>query len=79
MLWAPLDRSIEFDEDSANAFIDAHLGVDYGYEVLLIGWIDTIKDNYPCRRSDKFDKKDWNICIEPELIEYMFTQVDRIS
>jgi hypothetical protein len=41
-VWLPLDRSIEFDEENANKWIDELIGVDYGFPVLLTGWIDTI-------------------------------------
>lgn len=51
-LWAPLDRSIHFDIDKANAFIDTVIGVDYGFEILLTGWLDTVRDNLPCRRGN---------------------------
>lgn len=53
-VWAPIDRSIQFDEEAAWEFVESLLGVDYGYPVLLTGWIDTLKDNYPCRRSKVF-------------------------
>ena len=49
-VWVPLDRSIVFDEKKANDFIDSLLGVDYGYEVLLTGLLDTLRENWPCRR-----------------------------
>jgi len=51
-LWAPLDRSIYFDIDKANAFIDTVIGVDYGFEILLTGWLDTVRENLPCRRGN---------------------------
>ena len=50
-VWAPIDRSIPFDEQKANAHVDALEGVDYGFQVLLTGWIDTVKDNFPCYRN----------------------------
>jgi hypothetical protein len=36
-VWVPIDRSLEFDEDKANFFIDEFLGIDYGYEIILFG------------------------------------------
>ena len=53
-VWVPIDRSLEFDEDKANFFIDEFLGIDYGYEVILFGQLDTIKDNLPCRKYEVF-------------------------
>jgi len=35
------------DLAKANTFVDTKLGVDYGYEVMLTGWLDRI-DNLPC-------------------------------
>jgi len=42
---------MNFDENSANKFIDSMLGVDYGYEVLLVSLIDSIDGNFPCFRE----------------------------
>ena len=50
-MWAPLDKSIKFDEEKANQFIDSVIGVDYGYEVVLTGLIDTERNNLPCFRK----------------------------
>ena len=36
-VWVPIDRSLEFDDDKANAFINEVYGVNYGYEVILTG------------------------------------------
>jgi hypothetical protein len=41
-IWLPIDRSLNFDEAEANKFIDSLLGVEYGFPVVLTGWIDTI-------------------------------------
>jgi hypothetical protein len=45
-IWVPLDRDIEFDEQKSNQFLDEYLGTDYGYQLLLIGLLDTVKDNF---------------------------------
>ena len=49
-VWVPIDRSLEFDEEKANALIDELYGVDYGFQIVIMGWIDTIADNFPCRK-----------------------------
>ena len=30
-VWVPIDRSLEFDDDRANEFINEVYGVNYGY------------------------------------------------
>ena len=39
-VWVPIDPAIQFDVEKANQYIDSVYGVDYGFEVLLMGWID---------------------------------------
>ena len=51
-MWTPLDPAIPFDNEKALEFANSVMGLDYGYEVLLVGVIDTIKDNLPCRRRE---------------------------
>lgn len=53
-VWAPLDPNIPFDNEASVKFVKSVLGVDYGFEVILTEWIDTIKDNYPCRDREGF-------------------------
>ena len=50
LVWVPLspESRAKFNETAANAYIDTMLGIDYGYETLLTGWIDTLTQNYPC-------------------------------
>lgn len=48
-VWAPLDRAGVFDSRKANAYIDSVLGYHYGYQIMLMGWIDSVKNNFPCR------------------------------
>lgn len=40
VVWAPIDRSITFDSEAANKFIDEYEGVQYGYINIIMGWID---------------------------------------
>ena len=41
VVWTPLSEKNRalFNETAAWKFIDDHLGVDYGWEVLLSGWL----------------------------------------
>lgn len=48
------------------------LGIDYGYEVMLMGWIDTLKDNYPCLPPN------YDLCLAPELVEVLLTTAARL-
>ena len=52
-VWTPIDKNLPFDSKKANEYIDSVYGLDYGYEVMLMAWIDTEKDNYPCRSPGK--------------------------
>ena len=41
VVWAPLseEKAALFNETSAWNFIEEHLGVDYGWEIVLTGWL----------------------------------------
>jgi len=45
------------------------LGVDYGFEVLLVSLIDTIDENLPCHGE--------NICFSKEFFEILFATLER--
>lgn len=72
---APLSEEYraKFDVDKAVTFVKSVLGLDYGYHNMLWGWIDTVKDNYPCTAPD-FSSK----CLTWDLVEVMFGIVDRL-
>ena len=40
-VWVPLseENAALFDETKAWAFIEEHMGIDYGWEVVLTGWL----------------------------------------
>jgi len=54
LVWVPLsdENRAKFNVTAANEFIDSMLGIDYGYENMLVGWIDTLASNYPCLPPD---------------------------
>ena len=71
---SPIDRSIEFDVDKAWEFVEKYRGIDYGFEVLLTGWLDSNEGNRVCMNKEKT----W--CLEPAYhIEFLFSVVDRVS
>jgi len=74
-VWAPLekDKSDALNITAAWEFVDSMLGVDYGYEVVLMGLLDTLYDNMPCAGSDQ------TMCLEPEHLEFLFSYVERVS
>lgn len=73
---APLNRATraKFDVDAAIKFFTANEGFDYGYQSMLWGWIDTVKDNYPCIPSDYS-----SVCLSWELVEPLFGYLDRLA
>lgn len=75
MVWAPLSaesRAI-YNDQASLAFFRSQEGFNYGYETLLVGWLDTFKDNLPCL-PPTFEQ-----CIEPQLLDLLFTIVEGIS
>ena len=74
LVWVPLsdESRANFNETAANAFIDSMLGIDYGYQNMLMGWIDTLSANYPCL-PPTYDQ-----CLAPELLEVLFTNLERL-
>jgi len=74
-VWAPLsaERSGQMNVSAAWDFIDSMMGIDYGYEVVLTGLIDTLYDNMPCAN------KGGSHCLEPEHLELLMSVVERLS
>lgn len=74
-VWAPLspEKRAQFDNDAAvKQFWDLH-GLDYGYENMFTGWIDLVKDNYPCTYPD-FKSQ----CLEYSHWEIVWGNVDKL-
>lgn len=72
-VWVPLseENRAKFNATSANEFIDSMLGIDYGYENVLMGWIDTLTQNYPCLPGQN------DLCLVPELFDVLFSTLER--
>ena len=77
VVWAPLKPEISrsMDMETAWDFMESMRGVDYGYEVVLTGLLDTLYDNLPCASQSE----DTPFCLEPEHFEMLFTAVERVS
>ena len=77
VVWAPLKPEISrsMDMETAWDFVESMRGVDYGYEVVLTGLLDTLYDNLPCASQSE----DTPFCLEPEHFEMLFTAVERVS
>lgn len=73
VVWAPLDRNLEFDIDSAWNFVNEHLDIDYGWEVVLTGVLDTLHGNQICLDSAK------TRCIVNEHFEFIFSVAEKYS
>lgn len=61
-----------FNETAAQEHFFNHEGLEYGYQVMFWGWIDTLKENYPCLPPDYSSN-----CMDWELIESLFAIIDR--
>ena len=75
VVWAPLDRKLVsiFNATSAWNFIDNHLGIDYGWEVVLMGLLDTPHGNEICVDSQKKN------CVIAEHWELIFSIAEKYS
>jgi len=76
-VFAPLDRSAGeelMDMDKAWELVDRLVGLDYGYKVVVSGWLDTVRDNLPCPGG-----KEQNLCLEPEHFELLFHFAEKLS
>ena len=54
-------------------FVDDHLGIDYGWEIVLMGLLDTPHGNEICTDSDK------NYCVTAEHFELIFSIIQNIT
>lgn len=67
-----LDIAKNFNVSAAWDLFHEVEGVEYGYRNMLWGWIDTLKDNYPCLPPD------YTRCLQWEHIEVVFGIADRV-
>lgn len=74
VVWSPLrpEYQAKFNNTAAwNSFLQLE-GLDYGYHTLLWGWVDTVKDNYPCIPPD------FTQCLEWSHVEVLFGLLDHL-
>jgi len=71
---APLDKEIaaSFNTTAAWNLFNQLEGVEYGYRNMLWGWVDTLKDNYPCLPPD------YTRCLQWEHLEVLFGVADHL-
>jgi len=62
-----------FNETNAYEWFATVEGLPYGYNNMLLCWIDTFKDNYPCLPPD------YTVCLEPESGEWLAGFADRLD
>ena len=74
-VWVPMEqeKSDSLNMTAAWQFVESMVGVDYGYEVVLTGLLDTLYDNMPCAKTDQTQ------CLEPEHFELLFSYMERVS
>lgn len=74
VVWAPLSESnrAKYNETAAVEWYKSVEGLDYGFQTLLWGWIDTEKENFPCLPPD-FSSN----CMQWELLELFVSLIDR--
>jgi hypothetical protein len=75
VVWAPISRELtkSFNETAAWEFIDAHLGVDYGWEVVLMGFLDSHDGNRLCADTAA------TMCTEKEHFEVVFSVAEKVA
>jgi hypothetical protein len=71
---APLSPAYrkKFNETAALELFRSLNGTDYGYYNMLMSWIDTESDNYPCRAPD------YKTCLEWDHVEIVFGILDKV-
>jgi len=70
---APLSEEARksFDVTKAREFFATQKDLNYGFGTLLVGWIDTVSQNFPC--LPPYDgAEDQSYCLTWELIEVLF-------
>lgn len=63
VLYIPLRDEIaaRYDAQKALAWFEGVEGLAYGYHSMLWGWVDTLRDNYPCLPPDYVRCLEWEV------------------
>jgi hypothetical protein len=74
VIYAPLNEAARknYNETAAAAFFKNVEGIDYGFQTIIWGWLDTARENFPCLPPD-FSSN----CFTWELLEPLIALVDR--
>lgn len=74
-VWAPLsaESRANFNVTAALQFFRSTEGVDYGYYNMLMAWLDTEKDNYPCVAPD------FTMCLTWSHVEILMGVLDHLA
>ena len=74
-VWAPLDpaRRAKLNVTAMWDFFSTVEGLQYGYETMLWGWIDTVDNNYPCVAPD------FKYCLSWRVLEVLLPLANRID
>jgi hypothetical protein len=72
VVWAPLSRKATFNETAAWEFIENHLGIDYGWEIVLMGYLDSHEGNRVCADNAG------TMCTEKEHWELLFSVAEKV-
>eukprot|EP01061_Rhynchopus_euleeides_P004900 TRINITY_DN1410_c0_g1_i1.p1 TRINITY_DN1410_c0_g1~~TRINITY_DN1410_c0_g1_i1.p1 ORF type:complete len:655 (+),score=296.42 TRINITY_DN1410_c0_g1_i1:53-1966(+) len=74
VVWAPLApaQRAKLNTTAMWDFFHTVEGLDYGFENMLWGWIDTTNQNYPCVAPD------YTMCLRWEHVELLFTVGHRL-
>eukprot|EP01084_Bolivina_argentea_P006551 12433_1 len=65
VVWEPLSDELraKFNVTAALEFFKTVEGLNYGYQTMLLSWIDTEEDNYPCLPPD------YKMCLTWKVLE----------
>eukprot|EP00760_Papus_ankaliazontas_P015604 PhM_4_TR16614/c0_g1_i1/m.40565 len=68
------DLRAKFNATAAWEFFESVRGLDYGYRNLIYGWVDTVKDNYPCVPPDFSER-----CLTWDFVEVVFAYLEKVA
>ena len=82
VVWAPLSAESKktFDAKAAFEFWKEHEGLNYGFGTLLVGWVDTTNDNFPCLPpypDAQGSEGSW--CLTWDLVQVLFPLVGKLG
>lgn len=74
---APLnaENRAKFNVTAALEFFSTVEGLNYGYHNMLWGWIDTLKDNYPC--VPPYPVTEDSTCLQWDLVMTLFSVLNK--